>query len=115
MRIAGVALPWRGLHRWLLRIDDGIAWWWASLESRLALRTRARGRGLRKVILPCASVEFFDLFDLLPRRPAHGTFLRFGHSPRGFQFSQSLFDGAHGNVHYRWGLADGDLGRLQAG
>jgi hypothetical protein len=41
----------------------------AVSESRLAFRTRARGRGLRKVILPRASVEFFDLFDLSQREP----------------------------------------------
>src|ERR1700745_1669415 len=48
-------------------------------DHALAFRTRARGRGLRKVILPRASVEVFDLFDLLARRAAHGPFLRFGH------------------------------------
>src|SRR5262249_11933653 len=39
-----------------------------AVSESLAFRTR--GRGLRKVILPRASVEFFDLFDLLARRVA---------------------------------------------
>jgi hypothetical protein len=52
--------------------------------SESALLFRSRGTG--KVILPRERVEFFDSLNLLHRRPAQSSFLRFSHSSRGLQF-----------------------------
>ena len=77
-----------GEPRWgslrLFGTDSAIPPVAAASESRLAFRARSRGRADGKVILPRPRIEFFDLLDLVPRRPAHGPFLRFDHSTCGF-------------------------------
>src|SRR3954465_10013574 len=61
--------------------DDSI-----SIHFASGFRSRTAGQ----VILSRPRVDRFDLFDLLPRGAAHSPFLRFGHSPRSFQFRQGF-------------------------